>query len=82
MITVTLTAYNMGGEATEADFGPILIQDFSNMAAVQCGMKNGLFRGTLPNPYAEGSIVSLHRNLAQYMGTGAPQTLGPGREEA
>jgi hypothetical protein len=29
----------------------------------------------LPNPYAEGSIVSLHRNLAHYMGTGAPRVL-------
>ena len=60
---------------TEEDFGPILIQDFSNMAAVQQGMKNGLFRGTLPNPYAEGAIVSLHRNLARYMGMGAPSDL-------
>jgi phenylpropionate dioxygenase-like ring-hydroxylating dioxygenase large terminal subunit len=68
-------------EATEADFGPILIQDFSNMAAVQRGMKNGLFRGTLPNPYAEGSIVSLHRNLAHFMGTGAPRTLEKGKKK-
>lgn len=79
-----LELYPEGGEPatdwvrcqpTLEDFGPILIQDFSNMAAVQQGMKNGLFRGTLPNPYSEGSIVSLHRNLARYMGTGAPQPI-------
>lgn len=62
-------------EPTAEDFGPILVQDFSNMAAVQQGMRNGLFRGTLPNPYAEGAIVSLHRNLARYMGTGDPRRL-------
>lgn len=62
-------------EPTAEDFGPILVQDFSNMAAVQQGMRNGLFRGALPNPYAEGAIVSLHRNLARYMGTGAPRPL-------
>ena len=45
------------------------------MAAVQRGMKNGGFRGPLPNPKAEGAVVSLHRNLARYMGTGTPQTL-------
>jgi phenylpropionate dioxygenase-like ring-hydroxylating dioxygenase large terminal subunit len=60
---------------TEEDFGPILVQDFSNMAAVQQGMRNSLFRGTLPNPYAEGAIVSLHRNLARYMGRGSPRRL-------
>ncbi|RYD92877.1 MAG: aromatic ring-hydroxylating dioxygenase subunit alpha [Sphingomonadales bacterium] len=59
-------------EPTLEDFGPILIQDFSNMAAVQQGMKSAHFRGTLPNPYAEGAIISLHNNLARYMGTGAP----------
>ena len=62
-------------EPTLEDFGPILIQDFSNMAAVQQGMKNGLFRGALPNPYAEGAIISLHANLARYMGVGAPITI-------
>lgn len=62
-------------EPTEEDFGPILIQDFSNMAAVQQGMKNGLFRGTMPNPHAEGAILSLHRNLARYMGLGVPVPL-------
>lgn len=54
-------------------WGSVLPQDFSNMAAVQAGMKNGGFRGTLPNPYRERSIANLHRNLARYVGTGAPR---------
>ncbi len=58
-----------------ADWPPVLQQDFTNMAAVQQGMKNIGFRGTQPNPYMERSIVSLHRNLAAYMGTGAPVPL-------
>ncbi|HKY90519.1 MAG TPA: aromatic ring-hydroxylating dioxygenase subunit alpha [Nevskiaceae bacterium] len=55
----------------------VLPQDFSNMAAVQQGLKSVGFRGTLPNPYRERSISNLHRNLARYMGTGAPQPLKP-----
>jgi len=58
-----------------ADWPPVLQQDFANMAAVQQGMKNVGFRGTLPNPYMERSIVSLHRNLAAYMGTSAPEPI-------
>ncbi len=56
-------------------WGSVLPQDFSNMAAVQQGMKNGGFRGPLPNPKAEGAVTSLHRNLAKYMGTGGPKPL-------
>ena len=51
----------------------VLPQDFANMAAVQLGMKSGAFEGTQPNPYRERSIANLHRNLAKYMGAGAPQ---------
>ncbi len=53
----------------------VLPQDFSNMAAVQQGMKSAGFRGTMPNPYRERSVANLHRNLAQYMGIGAPRKL-------
>ena len=53
-------------------WGTVLPQDFSNMAAVQQGMKSLGFTGTKPNPYRERSIANLHRNLARYMGTGAP----------
>ena len=56
-------------------WGSVLPQDFSNMAAVQQGMKNGGFRGPLPNPKAEGAVTSLHRNLAKYMGTAGPKDL-------
>ena len=55
------------------DWCYVLPQDFSNMAAVQQGMKSRGFRGTQPNPYMERAIANLHRNLAKYMGTGAPQ---------
>jgi phenylpropionate dioxygenase-like ring-hydroxylating dioxygenase large terminal subunit len=53
----------------------VLAQDFSNMAAVQQGMKSLGFSGTKPNPYMERSTANLHRNLAKYMGTGAPRPL-------
>jgi hypothetical protein len=45
------------------------------MAAVQQGMKSLGFSGAKPNPYMERSVVNLHRNLAKYMGTGAPKKL-------
>jgi len=53
----------------------VLPQDFSNMAAVQQGMKARGFSGPKPNPYRERSVVNLHDNLARYMGTGAPRDL-------
>lgn len=58
-----------------ADWPPVLRQDFTNMAAVQQGMKSAGFRGTLPNPYMERSTASLHMNLARFMGRGAPVRL-------
>ncbi len=61
--------------ADDPRWGTVLPQDFSNMAAVQQGMKNGGFRGTLPNPYRERNIANFHRNLARYMGTAAPGKL-------
>jgi phenylpropionate dioxygenase-like ring-hydroxylating dioxygenase large terminal subunit len=73
-----------GGEPkTEWEYCPptaeawcyVLAQDFSNMAAVQRGMKSLGFRGTKPNPYMERSTANFHRNLAEYMGTGAPRRL-------
>ena len=57
------------------DFPHVLKQDFSNMAAVQQGMKMDGYRGNIPNPKAEGAVISLHTNLAKYMGTGAPVEL-------
>ena len=61
--------------ADPKDFPRVLLQDFSNMAAVQQGMKNVGYRGNIPNPKAEGAVLSLHRNLAKYMGTGAPRPI-------
>ena len=61
--------------ATEEAWCFVLGQDFSNMAAVQKGMRSSGFRGTQPNPYMERSTVNLHHNLAQYMGTGTPRRL-------
>ena len=53
----------------------VLPQDFSNMAAVQQGMKSAGFPGTLPNPYRERSTVNLHHQLSKYMGSGEPREL-------
>ena len=57
------------------DWPPVLQQDFTNMRAVQQGMKNVGFRGTLPNPYMERAIASLHMNLAKFMAAGGPVAL-------
>jgi nitrite reductase/ring-hydroxylating ferredoxin subunit len=60
-------------EADDPGWRTVFPQDFSNMAAVQQGMKSLGFTGTKPNPYMERSTANLHRNLAEYMGTGAPR---------
>ena len=62
-------------EPTAEKWGFVLAQDFSNMAAVQKGMRSRGFRGTLPNPHQERKVTNFHRNLAQYMGTGAGRRL-------
>jgi hypothetical protein len=62
--------------ADPGDFPHVLKQDFSNMAQVQKGMKMAGYRGNVPNPRSEGAVISLHRNLAKYMGTGEPRPLG------
>lgn len=61
--------------ATAEDWCYVLGQDFSNMAAVQQGMKSLGFSGPKPNPYMERSTANLHRNLAKYMGTGGLRKL-------
>jgi hypothetical protein len=62
-------------EADDPDWRTVFPQDFSNMAAVQRGMKSLGFQGTKPNPYMERSTVNLHYQLSKYMGTGEPQEL-------
>jgi phenylpropionate dioxygenase-like ring-hydroxylating dioxygenase large terminal subunit len=54
----------------------ILAQDFQNMPEVQKGMKSRGFPGIRPNPSQELSVVHFLQNLADYMGTGAPQPIG------
>lgn len=61
--------------ADPSAFPHVLLQDFANMSQVQQGMKMAGYAGNIPNPKAEGAVISLHRNLARYMGTGAPQDL-------
>jgi phenylpropionate dioxygenase-like ring-hydroxylating dioxygenase large terminal subunit len=82
---ITLELYPRGGEPKaqwefvppgDSRWGSVLSQDFSNMEAVQLGMKSGAFPGTRPNPVQEDAIACLHDNLARYMGTGAPQKFG------
>lgn len=60
---------------TEEAWCYVLSQDFSNMAAVQQGMKSLGFSGPKPNPYMERSIANLHYNLAKYMNIGHPHKL-------
>lgn len=62
-------------EATAEKWGAVLAQDFSNMEWVQKGMKSRGFRGPLPNPHQERKVTNFHRNLARYMGVGAPRKL-------
>ena len=60
---------------TAENWGPVLAQDFGNMEFVQKGMKSSGFRGPMPNPHQEQKVINLHRNLATFMGTGAPRKL-------
>jgi phenylpropionate dioxygenase-like ring-hydroxylating dioxygenase large terminal subunit len=62
-------------EPTAENWGLVLEQDFSNMAFVHKGMKSSGFRGPLPNPHQEQKVINLHRNLAAFMGRGAPRLL-------
>jgi phenylpropionate dioxygenase-like ring-hydroxylating dioxygenase large terminal subunit len=62
-------------EPTGEKWGAVLAQDFSNMAAVQKGMRSRAFAGPQPNPHQERKVTNFHRNLARYMGTGAPRVI-------
>lgn len=64
-------------QPTKEKWGLVLSQDFSNMAAVQSGMRSRGFRGTLPNPHQEQKITNFHRHLAKYMGNGSLRPLIP-----
>jgi phenylpropionate dioxygenase-like ring-hydroxylating dioxygenase large terminal subunit len=58
-----------------AGWGSVLVQDFSNMAAVQQGMKSVGFAGPRPNPKEERAVTALHHVLSQYMATEGPSRL-------
>lgn len=62
-------------DPTAENWGSVLQQDFDNMEFVQKGMKSSGFRGPLPNPHQEQKVINLHRNLAEFMGRGAPRLL-------
>jgi nitrite reductase/ring-hydroxylating ferredoxin subunit len=60
-------------EINEENWRKVLCQDFSNMGAVQQGMKSMAFQGTRPHPVEEQAILNFHRVLADYMGTEPPR---------
>jgi hypothetical protein len=62
-------------EPTLENWREVIMQDFSNMAAVQKGLKSHGFKGCVPNPYQERKVTNLHRNLAKYMGAGGLRRL-------
>jgi phenylpropionate dioxygenase-like ring-hydroxylating dioxygenase large terminal subunit len=62
-------------EPTQENWGLVLSQDFANMKWVHKGMKNRGFKRALPNPHQEQKIINAHRNLAEFMGRGAPTIL-------
>lgn len=47
----------------DANFPRIFQQDFENLELVQAGMKSAGFRGALPNPIAEQTVLNLHHEL-------------------
>ena len=53
----------------------VIAQDISNMVEMQKGLKSRGFKGCMPNPHQEQKVSNLHRNLANYMGTGAPKLM-------
>jgi hypothetical protein len=60
-------------EFTEAEWRLLVFQDFSNFAEVQRGMHSLGLPAVRPNPIEEQGVVNLHRNLAEFMGRGAPR---------
>ena len=65
-------------DPTEEKWRLILSQDFQNIGEIQKGMKSRGYDGAMPSPYQEVPIIHFHRNLAKYMGTGAPVPLKQG----
>lgn len=59
-------------DINEESWRKVLCQDFSNMGAVQQGMKSRGFTGMRPSPDEERAVTNFHRVLSDYMGRGAP----------
>ena len=72
------TEWVFEADPSEEKWRLILAQDFSNMAAVQKGMKSRGYQGARPNPIEEQTVIHFHRVLAEYMGTGAPVPISKG----
>jgi nitrite reductase/ring-hydroxylating ferredoxin subunit len=68
-------------ELSVEKWGLLFVQDFDNLPDVQRGMKCSGRQMVRPNPVMEKTIINFHRNLANYMGEGAPEPLGNGREK-
>jgi hypothetical protein len=62
-------------EINEENWKKVLCQDFSNMKAVQQGLRAKHFAGILPSPKEERAIINFHRVLAEYVGAGAPEPI-------
>jgi phenylpropionate dioxygenase-like ring-hydroxylating dioxygenase large terminal subunit len=62
-------------EITEANWRKVLCQDFSNMEAMQQGIKSSGFTGAKPSPFEERAIVNFHRVLSDYLGANGPQPI-------
>jgi phenylpropionate dioxygenase-like ring-hydroxylating dioxygenase large terminal subunit len=64
-------------ELTVEKWRLLWVQDFENLPDVQRGMKCSGPQAVRPNPVLERAVVNFHRNLARYIGAGAPQPLRP-----
>jgi hypothetical protein len=62
-------------DPTDERWGKVQMEDFSNIVAIQKGLKSAGFAGMIPNPQQEEVITNFHRTLSKYMGTGAPRPL-------
>lgn len=69
------TEWTFADPADVEKWRPVLLQDFANMGEVQRGMRSRGFQGCAPSPWQEQTVANLHRNLARYIGRGAPESL-------
>ena len=60
-------------DVSEEKWQLVLMQDFHNMPEIQRGMKSSAFKGAVPTPLQEQSVINFHRNLSRFTGGRAPQ---------